>query len=84
MLLNKRWKICHVRSIAYKFTSHLLNIKHNQFSEYGDYIGMDIELGFGIYLDALGLKEKAKSKPVDVAITGDGAAITTSTNNAGQ
>jgi hypothetical protein len=47
---------------------------------------MDIELerSFRIFLDALGLKEKANSKPVDVAITGDGAAITTSTNNAGQ
>ena len=83
-MLNKRWKISHVRSIANKFTANLLTINHNQFSEYGDYVGMDIERGFRVSIDALGLKDKAQSRPIDVAITGDGAAITTSTNNAGQ
>jgi hypothetical protein len=39
---------------------HLPSTKYKtqyQISEYGDYIGMDIEPGFGIYLDALGLGE---------------------------
>jgi hypothetical protein len=52
----------------------LFGIEHFQNSRWGDFDGMDIEKGFRVAIDSRGLTEKAKTKGIDVATTGDGAA----------
>ncbi|KAL7518506.1 hypothetical protein ACHAWX_004987 [Stephanocyclus meneghinianus] len=83
-MLHKRWKLVHAREIANQFTQELLKISYETFSEYGNLVTMDMERGFRVSIKALGLTTKAQNSGVEIAITGDGAAITTLTNNAGQ
>jgi hypothetical protein len=62
----------------------LFCLTHNPNSQYGDHVFLDVELAFRFLVTVLGLKEKAINSGIEIAITGDGAAITTSSKTAGQ
>eukprot|EP00956_Cyclotella_meneghiniana_P024726 scaffold50084_cov67-Cyclotella_meneghiniana.AAC.2 len=83
-LLNYRWKLVEVRRAANAFAKYLLHIKHHSNTEWGDTVIMDFERTFRLAIEAHGLTHKASTEGIELAITGDGADLTSSTSTPGQ
>ena len=85
-MIVKRWKISQARKIANEFVQQMLLVEHTPESEFGDMIAADTNRLFRYAVEAFGLKGYAVNDDhgIEIAITGDGAAITTSSSTAGQ
>jgi hypothetical protein len=83
-MLHRQNMIHDTRNITNRFTEHFLGIMSNPLSQFCDYIGMDIECLCRVLVEAVGLEDKTMNGGFKIVVTGDGAAITMSTTNAGQ
>ena len=83
-LLVKRWQLTEVRSFINRYIEVLLQVKYDHSTAHGEYIHLDYESLVRFLVDQYGLTDKAVREGILIAITGDGAALTTSTRKAGQ
>lgn len=83
-LLPKRHHLSHLRSFCDRYIAELLKVKHEQSTAYGEYIHCDYERQLRFLIEQYGLTDTAASTGVQIAITGDGAAMCTSSRKAGQ
>ena len=83
-LLVKRWQISGVRSFVNKYISCSLGLHMDLSTPFGEVVTVDYESTLRFALKMFGLTEKATRDRIQIAISGDGAAITTSTRTAGQ
>lgn len=83
-LLPKRHHLSHLRSFCDRYISELLKVEHQQSTAYGEYIHCDYERQLRFLVEQYGLTEIAASTGIQIAITGDGAAMCTSSRKAGQ
>ena len=82
--LPKRWRMRVPRNAANKLVLESFKVRHNPCTEFGETIRVDFERQLRFVIKAFGLHQKAVNEGIEIAITGDGAAITTSTTTAGQ
>ena len=81
--LFRRHRITECRKVANALNDEQVKIKHHKDSRFGLFVSADNERMFRLMLRDHGLTNKAVEEGVELAIIGDGAAITTSTKNAG-
>jgi hypothetical protein len=83
-LLPKRHHLSHLRAFCDRYVAALLKVEHQQTTAYGEYIHCNYERQLRFIVDQYGLTETAVSTGIQIAITGDGAAMCTSSRKAGQ
>jgi hypothetical protein len=83
-LLPKRHHLSKLRAFCDRYVAALLKVEHQQSTAYGEYIHCDYESQLRFLVDQYGLTETAVSSGIQIAITGDGAALCTSSRKAGQ
>ena len=83
-LLIKRWQITELRAFIDRYIKVLLHVKFEKNTKFGEYIHLDYERQLRFLVAQYGLTEKAVRSGIQIAVTGDGAALTTSTRAAGQ
>jgi hypothetical protein len=83
-LLTKRHQVSKVRKFCDRYVSELLSVLHEQTTQYGEYIHVNYESQLRFLIKQYGLTDIAHTDGIQIAITGDGAALTSSTRKAGQ
>lgn len=83
-LLTKRHQVSKVRKFCDRYIAELFSVHHDQTTRYGEYIHVEYESQLRFLIKQYGLTDIAHTVGIQIAITGDGAALTSSTRKAGQ
>jgi hypothetical protein len=83
-LLNKRHHITNLRKFLDRYITALFKVEFEEGTKYGESIHVDFESQLRFLVGRYGLTDVAVREGIQIAITGDGAALTTSTRKAGQ
>jgi hypothetical protein len=76
--LPKRHGLTTVRQCANRYVTMTLQPQNYAKSRFGEMVKLDPERSLRYSVEAFGLKEKAVNEGIEIAVTGDGAAIATS------
>jgi hypothetical protein len=84
-LLNKRHHLSKLRKFCNMLVDSLFQVQHDETTRHGESICVDLERQIRFLVKQYGLKDIAVNDGgVQIAITGNGAALTTSSRKAGQ
>jgi hypothetical protein len=72
------------RNAANGLVDTTMGLSHVPNSRFGEMVQLDTQRALRCGIEVFGLKNKATNESIEVAVTGDGAALTTTTKNAGQ